>query len=66
LVAVGSEAQRQPALEPKIDRVWEKLIDHIILARPPGVLDGQKQRAKTFAPTRTDELSKLLFGEALD
>jgi hypothetical protein len=60
--AASAVHRRSPAGVDKLV-VWGRLQDHMVRARPPGVLAEQQQRVAPGAatPLRTEELTELLF-----
>ena len=63
LVGVASQVQREVPANALKATVWERLQRHMVEARPPGLLDGQRERTRTGAgvPLRTEELARLMF-----
>jgi hypothetical protein len=66
LVAVACAVHRKPLPNVSTKTAWQRLQDHIVNSRPPGLLDKQAERAKAFVPTKTTELAELIFKELGD
>jgi hypothetical protein len=62
---VGAASQVHRSAKPGVDKavVWQRLQQHMVDARPPGLLDSQRTRTTSGAgvPLRTEELAELIF-----
>jgi len=65
---VGAASQVHRSAKPSVDKavVWQRLQQHMVDARPPGLLDSQRTRTTSGAgvPLRTEELAELMFVSA--
>ncbi len=63
LVAIAGDVYRAPPAGADVKAVWARLQKHIVESRPPGVLDGQKERVADGVPVllRTEQIANVLF-----
>lgn len=61
LVAIASKTDRIAMDDALRKRVWQRLQQHMVSARPPGLLSEQQTRAESKVPLHTDDIAGILF-----